>query len=281
MNLTGFCWFYKGKREESAAVDQGKAKEDAKVQNEHQEAFLFMAEPILSLRFSLRPFTMPARRNGAPMKRNSSTSSATGAWLSSNRVGHGEQTAAVVDPLWPGLSLYGQLWWSTQASVGKLCNRALKVRCRGSWSGCCSPSVSQNTPDRPKRCKQNWKNCLTEEKCLILPVLPFFLVKCVNSVPAFFAELLYKSMKVNVQICRASVFKVKLKRARDVFRAAELTSRLWPESWWVGLRSTCWTSERSSRSFTSPRCTPPSRWGGLWKRPTTPCCHFLGSNQCL
>lgn len=118
----------------------------------------FMAEHILSLRFSLRPFTMPARRNGAPMKGNSSTSSAKGASLSSNRVGRGEQTAAGVDPLWPGFSLYGQLWWSTQASVGKLCSRALKVRCRGSWSGCCSPSVSQNIPDRSKRCKQNWLN---------------------------------------------------------------------------------------------------------------------------
>lgn len=98
-NLTGLSWFYKGKREESTAVDQGKAKEDAKVQNEHQEGFLLMAEHILSLRFSPRPFTMPARRNGAPMKGNSSTSSAAGASLSSNRVGHGEQTAAGLDPL--------------------------------------------------------------------------------------------------------------------------------------------------------------------------------------
>lgn len=137
-----------------------------------------MDEHILSLRFSLRPFTMPARRNGAPMKRNSSTSSATGASLSSNRVGRGEQTAADVDPLWPRFSLYGQLWWSTQASVGKLYSRALKVRCRGSWSSCCSPSVSQNIADRPERCTQNWKNCLTEEKCDNLPVLPFFSEMC-------------------------------------------------------------------------------------------------------
>lgn len=34
MNLMGFLWFFKGKREESTAVDQAKAKEDAKVQNE-------------------------------------------------------------------------------------------------------------------------------------------------------------------------------------------------------------------------------------------------------
>lgn len=61
---------------------------------------------------------------------------------------------------------------------------------------------------------------------MIFYLCSLFSVKCVNSVPAFFAELLYKSMKVNVQIFRASVFKVKLKRARDVFRAAEPTSRL-------------------------------------------------------
>lgn len=34
MNLMGFLWFFEGKREESTAVDQAKAKEDAKVQNE-------------------------------------------------------------------------------------------------------------------------------------------------------------------------------------------------------------------------------------------------------
>lgn len=34
MNLMGLSWFFKGKREESSAVDQEKAKEDGKVQNE-------------------------------------------------------------------------------------------------------------------------------------------------------------------------------------------------------------------------------------------------------
>lgn len=34
MNLMGLSWFFKGKREESGAVDQEKAREDAKVQNE-------------------------------------------------------------------------------------------------------------------------------------------------------------------------------------------------------------------------------------------------------
>lgn len=53
-----------------------------------------------------------------------------------------------------------------------------------------------------------------------------FSVKCVNSIPAFFAELLYKSMKVTlVTTCdRVSVSAVKLTRARDVARAAEPTS---------------------------------------------------------
>lgn len=48
MNLMGFLWFFKGKREESTAVDQAKAKEDAKVQN---EVSVFMVEHILNVYF--------------------------------------------------------------------------------------------------------------------------------------------------------------------------------------------------------------------------------------
>lgn len=42
-------------------------------------------------------------------------------------------------------------------------------------------------------------------------------------------------------------------------RVVGRTSRLWTESWWVGPRSICWTSEPTTRSSTSTRCTLPSR----------------------
>lgn len=112
--------------------------------------------------FPRRPSIMPGRRNGAPMKWNSSTSSAKGASLSSNRVGPVEQTVACVDLLWPMFSLHAQRLWNTRALVGKLCRRALRVRCRGSWSRCCSPSVSQKIQEISDRQKNNWKICLTE-----------------------------------------------------------------------------------------------------------------------
>lgn len=42
-------------------------------------------------------------------------------------------------------------------------------------------------------------------------------------------------------------------------RVVGRTSRLWTESWWVGPRSICWTSEPITRDSTSTRCTLPSR----------------------
>lgn len=41
MNLMGLSWFFKGKREESSAVDREKAKEDAKVQSERPGSVRF------------------------------------------------------------------------------------------------------------------------------------------------------------------------------------------------------------------------------------------------
>lgn len=148
---------------------------------------------------------MLGRRNGAPMKWNSSTSSAKGASLSSNRVGHVVQTVEkenkLLLPVWifsdPLFSLPVQRLWNTRASAGKLCRRALKARCRGTWSRCSSPSVSQKIHIRQAETKlgnlPTWTVKGFIERLLLFPV------KCVNSVPAYFAELLYKSMKVNKQ----------------------------------------------------------------------------------
>lgn len=168
INLTGFWWFFKGKREESTTVDEGKAKEDAKVS---REVSVVMVEHILTVHFPPRPFIKPGRRNWAPMRWNSSTSSAKGASLSSNRVGHLEQIVSCVDPLWPTFSPHVQRLWNTRAWVGKRCRRALRVRCRGIWSRCCSPSVSrkmQEISDKPGKCVKH-----DGLRSFIEPLLPF------------------------------------------------------------------------------------------------------------
>lgn len=67
--------------------------------------------------------------------------------------------------------------------------------------------------------------------------------------------LLIQDRNLNMNVC---VLISKL-----IVRVVEQMSRLWTESWWVALRSICWTSELSTKNSTSTLCTLPSRWGTI------------------
>lgn len=93
-----------------------------------------------------------------------------------------------------------------------------------------------------------------------------FKVKCARSVPAYFAETLYKAMKVTdfveqllflLQQCGVLlliqlIILLLIKCVKSTWcRVQELMTTPWSEWWWAAVRWTCWTSELHSE-----RCLP-------------------------
>lgn len=119
------------------------------------------------------------------------------------------RTRTAATPAWvrsdPRSLRTGQRLWNTPALVAKPCRRASRARCRGSWSRCCSPSVSPRIPETSDRRRQKLENLSDRsDSGVLFHLCCLFPVKCVNGVPAYFAELLHKSMKVNMQLVSSS-----------------------------------------------------------------------------
>lgn len=73
---------------------------------------------------------------------------------------------------------------------GRTLQQSIESEMSGGLEGLLLAIGESGHPGRARAARETWR----------FTSALFFSVKCVNGVPAFFAELLYKSMKVNVQL---------------------------------------------------------------------------------
>lgn len=109
------------------------------------------------------------------MKWNSSTSSAKGASLSSNRVGHVKQTVACVDLLWPAFSLSRAALVEYTSISGKTLEESIESEMSGELESLLLAIGGSEWTRNIRQQKQNWKMWQTE------PTREFYLTSAVLS----------------------------------------------------------------------------------------------------
>lgn len=88
------------------------------------------------------------------------------------------------------------------------------------------------------------------------------LVKCIKNTPGYFAERLYKAMKVRHLVLMEPIACMcwVVICANQLFRGLGPKTGPWFGSWSPVLRLTCWIFDRSMWGTTANRCTQTSLW---------------------